>query len=56
MWPLIIGYVPGMEDEGPREDEDEDKDKDKDDDEQIMTTIRVDYLVVRDRGVSQFKL
>lgn len=29
MWPLIIGYVPGMEDEGPR-----------DDDEQIMTTTR----------------
>ena len=60
MWPLIIGYRPGMEGEGPREDEDEDKDKDKDkdkdDDEQIMTTIRVDYLVVRDSGVSQFKL
>ena len=30
MWPLIIGYVPGMEDEGPRED-----------DEQIMTTTRL---------------
>ena len=29
MWPLIIGYVPGMEGEGSNED----------DDEQIMTTI-----------------
>ena len=59
MWPLIIGYRPGMEGDGPKdedEDKDKDKDKDKDDDEQIMTTIRVDYLVVRDRGVSQFKL
>ena len=61
MWPLIIGYRPGMEgsgdkDEDEDEDKDKDKDKDKDDDEQIMTTIRVDYLVVRDRGVSQFRL
>ena len=37
MWPLIIGYVPGMEGEGPRED----------DDEQIMTTITTQTMIMK---------